>query len=81
MPDGLTGRMHGYMELVVRNGTYDAEATCVEPCYTADFVASVFGPTATRTVTTWAFFYNAGPNGTWKNASADQGGNSGDIIG
>jgi hypothetical protein len=67
----------------VSHGTYNPAATCAAPCYTADFVAAVFGAGATGMVTTYRLEYTAGAQGltnhTWKNASADRGGDHGDI--
>jgi hypothetical protein len=83
VPDGLTGKMHGSFVLTVTGGVYDPNATCAAPCYTADFVTSIFGAGASSTVidSGWQFHYNAGQNGTWKNAADDVGGNRGDITG
>jgi len=71
----------GSFDIVVSNGTYNPNATCtVATCgTTAGFIATVFGPTATSTIPTFAFHYSAGKDGEWKNASADRGGNHGDI--
>jgi hypothetical protein len=50
---------------------------------TAGFVATVYGAAATYTVPSFGFTYHAnGPDlvqREWTNASADQGGNGGDI--
>ena len=80
---GVTGRMHGYFNIVVSNGTYDPNAVCntVTCGTTADFVRTVFGATATYDVPTFSFKYASACNGTWINASADRGGNHGDITG
>jgi len=78
---GITGKMDGSFLVVVSGGTYDPDATCAAPCYTADFVNAFFGPTATYSVSTYLLHYNAKTNGDWKNASADRGGNRGDITG
>lgn len=78
---GVTGKMHGSFTIVVSGGTFNPAATCPTACTTAGFVAAVFGPTATYDVPTFSFHYSAGNNGEWKNASADRGGNHGDITG
>ena len=80
---GVTGRMGGYFDGTVTGGTYNAAAVCTPAnCgTTAGFIATVFGPTATYNVTTFIFTYITRCNGTWINASADLGGNRGDITG
>jgi hypothetical protein len=81
---GVTGKMHGYFTIVVSGGTYDPDAVCPPGCFTAAFVAAFFGPTATFDIPTFSFQYSAADQGLclrhWKNASADRGGNSGDIA-
>jgi len=77
----FAGSMHGTFDLVVSGGTYNPNATCSAPCYTATFVAAVYGPTATYTVPTYEFHYSAGNHGEWKNASANRGGDHGDVTG
>ena len=80
---GVTGRMEGSFTIVVTGGTYDPAAVCDEASCgtTAGFVATVFGPDARYDVPTFLLHYNARTNGDWKNASADRGGNRGDITG
>lgn len=80
---GVTGKMHGSFVLVISNGTYDKNAVCTEATCgtTAGFVATVFGAGATYDVPTFLLHYNAKNHGDWKNASADRGGNQGDITG
>jgi hypothetical protein len=78
---GVTGKMQGSFTLLVSNGTYNSSATCSTLCYTSEFVAAFFGAGATYEVTSFDIHYNAKKHGTWKNASADKGGNSGDITG
>jgi len=77
----VTGKMHGTFTVIVSNGTYNAGATCSTLCYTSEFVADFFGAGATYEVTSFDLKYSAKKHGTWKNASADKGGNSGDITG
>jgi hypothetical protein len=77
----FSGKMEGSFDVVVSNGTYNPNATCAAPCYTASFVAAVYGPGATYDVPTFNLHYSAGNHGEWKNASADRGGNHGDITG
>jgi len=77
----FSGKMEGSFSVTVTGGTYNPNATCAAPCYTAVFVAAVYGPTATYSVSTYLLHYSAGNNGEWKNASADRGGDHGDITG
>lgn len=77
----FSGSMHGSFAVVVSGGVYNPNATCPAPCYTSQFVAAVYGPSATYDVPTFLFHYSAGSHGEWKNASADRGGNHGDITG
>jgi hypothetical protein len=77
----VTGKMHGSFSLVVSGGTYNSGASCALPCYTSEFVAAFFGAGATYNVTSYDLHYSARHHGVWKNASADKGGNSGDITG
>jgi hypothetical protein len=84
--DGVTGAFHGNFVVVVTGGTFNAAATCnAASCSTtADFVATVYGAAATWNVTSFGFTYHANGPGLldrhWQNASADQGGNLGDIA-
>ena len=73
--------MQRSFSLVVSGGTYSAGATCSALCYTSEFVADFFGAGATYEVPSFALHYKAKKHGAWKNASADEGGNSGDITG
>lgn len=79
---GVTGKLEGSFTIVVTGGTFNPSATCsATTCdTTAGFIATVFGPSATYDVPTFEFHYSAGRNGEWKNASADRGGNHGDIF-
>lgn len=81
--DGVTGKMHGSFIIIVKNGTYNPNAVCdATTCgTTADFVKTVFGAGATYDIPTFLVHYNAKNHGDWKNASADRGGNHGDITG
>jgi hypothetical protein len=81
---GVTGSFHGNFVIVVSKGTFNPDATCESGCdTTAGFVATVYGPGATYKVTSFGFTYHAHGHDLlqreWHNASADQGGNSGDI--
>ena len=79
---GITGKMHGSFTMVVTGGTYNPDATCETGCETtAGFVSTIFGSGATYDVPSFIFHYSAGKFGEWKNASADYGGNHGDITG
>jgi len=82
--DGVTGSFNGNFVVVVSHGSFNPDATCESGCdTTAGFVATVYGPAATYDVPSFGFTYHAnGPDLSqreWHNASADQGGNSGDI--
>lgn len=83
--DGVTGSFSGNFVVVVTGGTFNPDATCdATSCgITADFVATVYGASATWDVPSFGFTYHAnGPGLTareWHNASPDQGGNTGDI--
>lgn len=79
---GVTGRMGGSFTMIV-SGTYSSTAVCtVATCgTTAGFISTVFGSTATYDVPTFSFRYVTHCNGVWINASADRGGNRGDITG
>jgi hypothetical protein len=82
--DGVTGSFHGNFQVVVpASGSFNPNASCDSGCdTTAGFVATVYGAT-TYDVPSFGFTYHAnGPDllqREWHNASADQGGNSGDI--
>jgi hypothetical protein len=89
----ITGSTHGYFIIPLPAGTTQTstDSSCVSggapdaPCTTADFVNTHFTACypATCPVTTFFFHYAAGDQGLvehdWKNASADRGGNHGDI--
>jgi hypothetical protein len=81
---GVTGKMQGYFVMVVTGGTFNPDATCATPCTTAGFVAAYFGATATYAIPTFSFTYSSHDDHLcahhWRNASADRGGNSGDIA-
>lgn len=81
---GARGSFHGNFLIVVTGGTFNPAATCESGCdTTAGFVATVYGAPATYNVTSFGFEYHANGPGLvqrhWRNASADQGGNGGDI--
>ena len=82
--DGIEGTFHGFLAGTVTGGTFNPEATCPTPCNGTTFVPAFFGPTAVWNVDTFKFEYHAqgdDPIGRqWQNASADQGGNQGDIY-
>jgi hypothetical protein len=88
---GITGGMHGYF-IIANVGMQtshspfcDAVNDTNTACTTTTFINTHFTPCypATCTVTTFFFHYSAGDQGLaeheWKNASADRGGNHGDI--
>jgi hypothetical protein len=90
---GVTGSMHGYFIIPLPPGTMqtstsprcDAVAMSDAGCTTTTFINTHFTACypATCPVTTFFFHYAAGDQGLveheWKNASADRGGNHGDI--
>jgi hypothetical protein len=78
---GITGKFQGSFDIVVFGGTYNPNATCPGYCYTAQFVDAFFPGNSDYNVTSYDLHYNAGPNGDWKNASSDRGGDEGDITG
>lgn len=80
---GITGKMHGSFSIVVTGGTFDPNAVCDETTCgtTAAFIATVFGAAATYAIPTFLVEYEARSAGHWKNASANRGGNEGDITG
>jgi hypothetical protein len=89
---GKTGSMHGYFVISnvgpqTSSSPYcDAVNGTDTGCTTATFVNTHFAPCypVTCTVTTFFTHYAAGDQGLlyheWKNASADRGGNTGDIA-
>jgi hypothetical protein len=90
---GITGNMHGYFLIPILVGTQistspycDALAMTNVNCTTTIFINTHFFPAcypAACPVTTFFFHYSVGDQGLaeneWKNASADRGGNHGDI--
>jgi hypothetical protein len=88
---GISGNMHGYFIISnvgpqTSNSPFcDAVLMTNANCTTATFINTHFAPCYpfACTVTTFAFHYSAGNQGlvqhSWKNASADRGGNRGDI--
>jgi hypothetical protein len=91
--DGITGSMHGYFIIPLPPGTMqtsyspycNALAMTNSNCTTFTFINTHFTACypADCPVTTFAFHYSAGNQQLveheWKNASADRGGNHGDI--
>jgi hypothetical protein len=91
--DRVTGDMHGYFIVPLPPGTIqtstsqncDGADTSDTSCDTTTFINTHFTSCypVTCTVTTFFFHYSAGDQSLiyheWKNASADRGGNSGDI--
>ncbi len=78
VPAGINGRMQGQFWIRVSNGVFNSNANPGSGT-TAQFIASVFGPSATYVVYSFSLNYNAKNRGDWKNASRDKGGNSGNI--
>ncbi len=91
---GIVGSFSGYELFTVTGGTLSTSAT---PCararcqgvgatHNSDAVTAVMtarygGAETTATTVIYNLIYDAGYNGQWRNASADQGGNLGDIAG
>jgi hypothetical protein len=92
LPPPKVGSFGGFLTGTVSGGTFNAHGCDVPaPCTTTSgFIAAVFGPTALYTCTTgvgacsFYFDYRAHDQGLayrhWVNASADLGGNRGDIA-
>ena len=82
---GVTGSFHGDFLIVVSGGTFNPDAICNQATCdtTKKFVATVYGASATYDTPVFEFTYHAGGQGLishmWHNASADRGGNFGDI--
>lgn len=79
---GITGKLQGEFTITVTGGTYNPNASCTPlTCQnTADVIATFFGAGTTTTVNTFELHYSSGNTGEWKNASANRGGNHGDIY-
>jgi len=82
--DGVTGTFTGNFMIVVSHGAFNPNATCDSGCDTTKgFVTTVYGAAATYDIPSFGFTYHANGPGLiqreWRNASADQGGNGGDI--
>jgi len=91
--DGIGGSLHGYFIIPLPVGEMqtstdshcNATAMTNDNCDTTTFINTHFTPCyqVSCTVTTFFFHYSAGDQSLlmheWKNASADRGGNSGDI--
>jgi len=91
--NGITGSLHGYFIIPLPAGETQTstDPSCFAgspstPCTTTDFINTHFTPACYPNVcqvTTFFFHYAAGDQALidheWKNASADRGGNSGDI--
>jgi hypothetical protein len=81
---GIEGTFKGWLSGAVTGGTFDPEATCPDPCGGDQFIAAHFGGSATWNVVPFTFEYHGEADHLafrqWQNASADQGGNQGDIA-
>ncbi len=82
---GVTGKFQGSFDIVVTGGIFNPNAQCTPTTCntTAGFIQTVYGTSATYVTgaTYFVFHYSTGHNGEWKNASANRGGNLGDITG
>ena len=78
---GITGAMKGYflVKITAEVGNFDPEATCPGRCKTKDFVQAFFG-TSSYDTPVFEMHYSSPGHGDWKNASANRGGNQGNII-
>jgi hypothetical protein len=83
---GVMGSFHGSFQVVIAGGTFNPNASCNQATCdtTKKFVKTVYGSAATYTTgPSFAFTYHAQGNDLlqrmWHNASADRGGNFGDI--
>jgi hypothetical protein len=43
---GVTGRFGGYLEGTITGGNFNKNATCANPCFTANFISAFFGTAA-----------------------------------
>jgi hypothetical protein len=81
----VTGKFSGSFDIKVSGGTFDPKAKCTPSACntTAGFVKTIYGPSATFATgfTFFEFNYYTRENGSWHNASANHGGNQGDITG
>jgi hypothetical protein len=88
---GVMGSLHGYFVIPNVGAQTSTDPSCVagsptEPCTTAGFINSHFAPCypVSCPVTSFFFHYESSDQSLlfheWKNASADRGGNSGDIA-
>lgn len=79
---GVTGKMQGTFVVTITGGVYDPNASCTAAtCQsTGDVIQTYFGAAASGNVTSFFDHNSAGSDGEWKNASADYGGNHGDIY-
>ena len=79
---GVTGKMQGTFVITITGGVYNPNASCTATtCQnTAGVIQTYFGTAASGNVTSFFDHYSAGNDGEWKNASADRGGNHGDIY-
>lgn len=81
---GIKGNFKGFLSGSVTGGSFNPVGGCPAPCTGTEFVAIHFGAGATWTVVPFKFNYHAEGGHLafrhWQNASADQGGNQGDIA-
>jgi hypothetical protein len=84
---GIEGEFGGFLSGTVSGGTFNPEGCDTTPTScntTAGFIAAVFGPTAVYNISSFSFHYTAHGEDLafrhWVNASADLGGNRGDIA-
>ena len=80
----VRGEFSGFLAGRVTGGTFTPAGGCPAPCTGGKFLAIHFGTGASWVTSTFRFRYEAERAGLhfrrWQNASADQGGNRGDIA-
>lgn len=82
--DNVVGTFHGNEpNVTVIGGTFNPSAKCTTATCgtTVGFCATVYGPGAVCTVSSFDFDYTTPENGGWHNGSSDLGGTNGDITG
>ena len=79
---GIKGTLNGFFLVKVPavTGNFDPAAKCTVKCYTSDFLQAFFGISTDPDVPVYELHYAATGHGTWKNASANRGGDSGNIT-
>lgn len=83
--EGIKVQVSDTAVFVIRNGTFDPNATCVSgnpACFTFRFTRSFFGPSASFEIVSEAAIYETRCNGSWSGAGPGQATQqAGDIVG